>query len=220
MFLLCKSPWVDADMVFTFSFLKYLNQRFNLVQFRRFAYFFKCVCLAPYARLNQMFLPDIRLNSLEDVSLELLEENQIEALMVDLDETLLPSKSMVVKETYRTWFHTMQEANIPMLILSNGTPKRVAYWSKELAVPGFSLVGKPFFGFKAGLATLNKPSVKTAMIGDQIFTDIWGANLAGLTSILVEPLSQGGLVHTRLLRTIEAQILKRQGVRHGRSFNR
>ncbi|HHO54906.1 MAG TPA: HAD-IIIA family hydrolase, partial [Trueperaceae bacterium] len=105
--------------------------------------------------------------------------------------------------------NNLKESGIPLLILSNGSPKRVKYWTQELGLEGFYLVGKPFsFAFKRALKLLNCSAKETAMIGDQVFTDILGANLTGLKSILVRPLSPGGLWHTRILRNIEKLILK------------
>jgi len=92
--------------------------------------------------------------------------------------------------------------------LSNGTRKRVAHWSQELSVSGFALSGKPFWGFQKGLKQLGSQAKHTAMVGDQLFTDICGAKLAGMKSILVEPLSKGTLPHTRFLRKVEHFMLK------------
>jgi hypothetical protein len=77
-------------------------------------------------------------------------------------------------------------------------------------VEGLALVGKPFsFAFARGLRRLKMSPSETAMVGDQLFTDVLGANLAGILSILVRPLTAGLLPHTRLTRRLEDLILKR-----------
>ncbi len=138
--------------------------------------------------------------------------------MVDLDDTLVPSGGEMLSDSAREWLLSMREAGFPVLILSNGTRLRVDRWKAELELPGFHLVGKPFwFAYRRGLRMLGTKAEETLMVGDQIFTDVLGANLAGVTSVLVEPLSVGTLVHTRLLRKVEQRILKGG---HGESLNR
>lgn len=163
--------------------------------------------------------PDLVVNAVHEVSPEVLRRHGIKGVMVDLDDTLVASKSETIQLPFRQWISELKEAGFPTLILSNGWPERVAKWSKELDLEGFALVGKPWwFAYKRGLKKLGTPARETAMIGDQLFTDVLGANLAGLTSILVSPLSPGGTLHTRAARKLEARILK--GGHGGRSLNR
>lgn len=153
-----------------------------------------------------------------DVTPELLRQRGIEAVMVDLDDTLVASDSSNISPSYKVWLDAFRTNGMPVMILSNGHIKRVRYWSTELGVEGFALVGKPFaFAFWRGLKVLGKKPKQTAMIGDQLFTDVLGANMMGMTSILVEPLSEGGLPHTRLARKLETWLL---GGDRGSSFDR
>lgn len=156
-----------------------------------------------------MLEPDFILESAYLASPVFLAKHNIKAILLDLDDTIVASKSDYINDNYRIWINNLKEAEIPLLILSNGSPKRVKYWTQELDLKGFYLVGKPFsFAFRRALNLLNCSAKETAMIGDQVFTDILGANLAGLKSILVRPLSPGGMWHTRAIRNIEKLILK------------
>lgn len=156
-----------------------------------------------------MLQPDFRIKNAYLVSPEFLNKHNIKAIFLDLDDTIVASKSNYIADDYRVWIKQLKETGIPLLILSNGSPKRVKYWSQELDLEAFYLVGKPFaFAFKRALKRLNVRANETAMIGDQVFTDILGANLAGLKTILVKPLSPGGLWHTRAIRNLEKMILK------------
>ncbi len=156
-----------------------------------------------------MLKPDFILKNAYLVSPEFLNKHNIKAILVDLDDTIVASKSDYIADEYRIWIKKLKETAVPLLILSNGSPKRVKYWSKELELEAFSLVGKPFsFAFKRALKRLDSTAKDTVMIGDQVFTDILGANLAGLKTILVKPLSPGGLWHTRAIRNLEKIILK------------
>lgn len=156
-----------------------------------------------------MLRPDLIVNAVHDLTPAVLDSHSIQGLMVDLDDTLVASKSVELAGSFRDWLEQLQTAQVPVLILSNGHPERVRHWSQELGVKGLALVGKPFwFAFRRGLALLGTPASATAMVGDQLFTDVLGANLAGLKSVLVTPLSTGGLPHTRVLRRLESRILK------------
>ena len=153
--------------------------------------------------------PDFTVRSVCELVPATLERYGVRALLVDLDDTLVASGSADLATPFQSWVESLKVQRVPVVILSNGKPERVRLWSQTLGVPGFSLTGKPFgFAYRRGLRALGTSAHETAMVGDQLFTDILGANLAGLTSILVTPLSSGGLPHTRLARRLEAVILK------------
>lgn len=157
-----------------------------------------------------MLKPDLRVPDITAITPELLKLHGITAVMVDLDDTIVPSGGNSMELVVKQWFLTIKRAGIPLLILSNGQRDRVAHWAQELGIPGLSLVGKPFRqAFRRGLKLLDSEPGRTAMVGDQLFTDVLGANLMGLHSILVAPLSPGKLPHTRALRGLERRILRR-----------
>lgn len=138
-----------------------------------------------------------------------LKEQGVSAVMLDLDDTIVASKSDFIDDKYIAWIEALKSSGLSLLLLSNGNPPRVRYWTKELGIDGFYLVGKPFsFAYLRGLKKLKSSKAETIMIGDQVFTDVLGANIAGIKSILVKPLSNNGLWHTRALRRIEKMILK------------
>jgi uncharacterized protein len=93
-------------------------------------------------------------------------------------------------------------------ILSNGTLARVADLGATLGVPAIALAGKPFgFGFRRAMRHAGHHRRGTAMVGDQLFTDVLGARWAGMTSVLVTPLTPGRHAHTRVARRLERWVL-------------
>ena len=155
-----------------------------------------------------LWKPDLVVAAANQVTPQLLRARSLRAVMVDMDDTLLESKQLTLKPEFLNWVASLKQAGFPTLILSNGTRKRVQSCAAELDVKGLALSGKPLpQAFKRGLKTLGCEASETAMVGDQLFTDVVGANLAGLTSILVTPLGTGGLPHTRFIRHIEAWLL-------------
>lgn len=147
---------------------------------------------------------------MHEVTPALLAEAGIRALLVDVDDTLLSSTATDLEPRILEWFAELRAAAVPVAILSNGSQARVAQIAAQVGVPALSLAGKPLgTAFRRGLKLLGNPEPdSTAMVGDQVFTDVLGARQAGLKSILVKPLSPGKLPHTRLARRLERLVLK------------
>jgi len=152
--------------------------------------------------------PDIQVTSVTDVTPALLARLGVQGVLVDLDDTLVASDADDLSAEAEAWVASLRDAGIEVAILSNGERARVRRLGERIGVPAFALVGKPFaFAFRKGLAALGTPREATAMVGDQLFTDVLGANCAGITSILVRPLTPGKLPHTRAARRLERLIL-------------
>lgn len=157
-----------------------------------------------------MLRPDVRVESLAEVTPHLLRALSVRDVLLDLDDTLVASDGDDVVAEAPRLVARLRESGMGVAILSNGTPERVTRVSELLGVPALSLAGKPFsWAFRRALALLpgaRPPS--TAMVGDQLFTDVLGAKLAGMVTVLVKPLSEGKLPHTRLARRLERMILE------------
>ncbi|MEJ2666510.1 MAG: YqeG family HAD IIIA-type phosphatase [Deinococcales bacterium] len=166
-----------------------------------------------------MLRPHLMVDSVHQVSAEVLRERGVSGVLLDLDDTLLPAAADAPEPQVLAWVEGLQRAGFGVVILSNGEPKRVAALAARLNCQAVALSGKPFApAFRRALRLLGTPRAETAMIGDQVFTDVLGANLAGLVSILVRPLSAGKLPHTRMIRHLERMILR--GGDRGRPVHR
>lgn len=140
-------------------------------------------------------------------------------VLLDVDETLLPASARTPSAEIVAWAQELRRAGVRLAIVSNGRPQRVATVASALGVAGRALAGKPWPGaFRRGARAIGLAPEQCAMVGDQLFTDVIGARAAGLRTVLVSPLSGGGLAHTRLLRRIESRILG--GGEHGRPVHR
>ncbi len=152
-----------------------------------------------------MLKPTLQVKDVLEVNPRLLSSLGVQAICIDLDDTLVASNKQTIDARYKSWVEELKTANFSILILSNGSIARVRTWSQTLNIKGLSLVGKPLpFAFYRAFKHLGTPPAKTVVIGDQIFTDVLGANLVGAKSILVNPLSPGKR-HTRILRKLERQ---------------
>lgn len=159
---------------------------------------------------RRWYQPHARAARVQDISLTQLQALGVRAVLLDLDDTLLPMGSSSIAPEVVAWVRQLQAAELSLLLLSNGTKARVQRSAAQLGVDGMALAGKPAaWAFWRGLQRLGYPAQQVVMIGDQLFTDVIGANLMNITSILVCPLSEGSW-HTKQLRYLETQILKRK----------
>lgn len=158
--------------------------------------------------------PDDLIDHVAQITPEFLARRGLRGLLLDLDNTLIPYRSYDENADVVRWAHELQDAGIRLYLLSNATGKRADFWLKRLAFAGIGMAGKPNpKAFRRGAQALNLPPEQVGMVGDQLFTDVLGGNLAGLHTILVRPLIDNALPHTRAARLLERQVLRRHGHR-------
>lgn len=178
-----------------------------------------CGARAPWYHSLVTLRPDLRIDRVEQLTATRLARYGLGGLLLDLDETLLPAAADLPTPSVIAWSAAVRAAGVRLAIVSNGRPSRVARVADALGISGRALVGKPWpSAFRRALRDLDLGPAETAMVGDQLFTDVAGARAAGLRAILVTPLSSDGLPHTRALRRLESAILR--GGDHGRPVHR
>lgn len=156
----------------------------------------------------RLLTPDRYVSSVHALDLDELRASGIRALLLDLDNTLLPRGTNVVPDQLKAWAADLRRRGFSVCLVSNNWHERVKHVAGEL---GFDLVDKAIkplpFAFWAALRRAGVTPAETVVIGDQIFTDILGGNALGMRTVLVSPLSATDLPHTLFLRAIEARIL-------------
>lgn len=132
----------------------------------------------------------------------------IDTLLVDIDNTILPRDSGEMTEELEAWTRGVLSDGFKVCLVSNNWHDHVKRIADSL---GFEMVAKALkplpFGFLRAVRLLGSSRRKTAVIGDQLFTDILGGNLLGMTTVLVLPLSESDLPHTLVLRRLERKVL-------------
>ncbi len=152
-----------------------------------------------------------------DINFDLLWGNGIRGLVFDLDNTIVPWREPEPDPRLIEFFAALRAKGFKLCIVSNARPARCARFAEALGVPALPDCGKPRrAGFLRALETMHSQPGETAVIGDQVFTDVFGANRVGLYTVLVTPLSRREFVWTRFVRMIEraalaAMRLKRPG---------
>lgn len=157
------------------------------------------------------FCPALRANSVLEITPAFLAARAIRGLILDLDNTLVPWHGREVKPEVEAWIHSMHAAEVQLCIVSNThRPGRLKELAAVLGVQYVPSGGKPRRGgFFRAMDAMGTTAEETAVVGDQVMTDIWGGNRCGLLTILVEPLSPLEFVGTRLVsRNVERLLLK------------
>ena len=118
----------------------------------------------------------------------------IRLVLADLDNTLVPYKVTQPPESIVAWKKELEAAGIRLFLLSNSRkPGRAQNFAEKLGIPFQSHSGKPQkAGYLRAMERMGCRPEETVMVGDQIFTDTLGANNAGVTPLLVEPIRLAG----------------------------
>lgn len=136
------------------------------------------------------FLPDYIFPSLKELTPAFLHSRGIGLLLLDYDNTMLPYTQDVPTETLLSWLSEMKKAKIQLCIVSNSRKPRVPAFSAAYGVPCVTRAAKPGTrGIREAMKRFGVPKEKTALVGDQIYTDVLGANLAGITAIAVKSIN-------------------------------
>lgn len=154
--------------------------------------------------------PRLYCKNILEVTPEFLKENNIKALILDVDNTLLDFDLKII-DGLENWGKTMKENEIKCIILSNSNKEtKVKMVADLLGIEYIKFAMKPLKrGFKIAQKRLEIPNENIAAIGDQIFTDVIGANRMNMFSILVKPLAEKDLWMTRFKRPIEELVIKK-----------
>ena len=156
------------------------------------------------------FKPDLLITKLDAINAEVLEKHQLQAIIVDLDNTILPWRGKDIPAQTKQWFKLNIQAGIKFCIVSNNSSRRVSRLAGDLGIPAISRAAKPRRkNFRRALLVLDTAPENTAVVGDQIFTDVLGGNRMGLFTILVSPINKYEFIGTRLMRKLEKLFLKR-----------
>jgi HAD superfamily phosphatase (TIGR01668 family) len=161
------------------------------------------------AFLLEWFCPDIFIKDIHQLTPEFLKNFGIKGIIIDLDNTLVAWNQKKVDEKLLNWFKVMKSNGIKLCIVSNNKQDRVVAFAESVGIPAVYKAVKPRRrAFKKGLSILNTGVNDTAVVGDQIFTDIYGARRLGLFTILVKPISQKEFWWTRLVRNLERRVIQ------------
>ena len=153
----------------------------------------------------EILRPKVYINSVYNIDLmKLKKEKKIKGIIVDLDNTLVGWGKKEVSQRMIDWVKEAKKIGLKICIVSNTNSKRAEEFAKIFNIPYHSKYFKPFsIAFNNGLKILDTKKSETVVIGDQIFTDIWGGNRLRLLTILVTPIVKKDSIGTFFHRNLE-----------------
>ena len=155
------------------------------------------------------FKPNIRLDRITEITVDLLNKFEIKALILDVDNTLSTHHGQVLTDGLEDWLKYMNDNGIKLVILSNSKQERVEPFAQKIGLDFFSLGLKPLpFGYIKAVKFLKEKRKNCAIVGDQIFTDIIGGNTVGVKTILLTPIKPEDGWSFKLRRHLEKFLFK------------
>lgn len=153
--------------------------------------------------MGRILYPDMWAQNAYSIDYTLLYHKGYRGIIFDIDNTLVfPNAPSDVRS--RDLVSTLQKMGFKTIILSNNTGKRATQFAKEVGADVVTGARKPLPGkYKKAMTLMGTNEDTTLCIGDQIFTDIWGANAAHICSILTDPLTKQEFFLIRIKRILE-----------------
>ena len=163
-------------------------------------------------------MPSFYYKSIIDIDICFLKDNDIRYILLDIDDTISAHDSPVLIPGFKFWLKNILENDIKIILVSNNYKNRVEFIAKKLNLPFIYSSFKPSpLGIIRALKIIGGNKRKSVLIGDQVFTDILGANMYGIRSILVDPVSSKKSFLSKIKRWAERPI--RRSIKKNKHFD-
>ena len=165
--------------------------------------------------MHKRIIPHQRVNTIYDLDLDRLYDSGIRYLMIDVDNTLVPTGASDISDTLSRWMEGAKR-RFSLCLLSNSKRNRILMLARLFDVTGFYYAMKPTgWGYRRAARALGITDPSTVcVIGDQLYTDIWMGRRMGCYTVLVTPCSDVDHFWTKALRRIEGKRLLGRGPQH------
>ena len=149
-----------------------------------------------------------------DLTTQILQEQNIEGLILDVDETLVPFKQKETSQELQQWINQIRQTTPIWLVSNNISHARIGNIARSVDLPFISAAKKPSRRkLREAAEAMNLPVEKVAMVGDRLFTDVLAGNRLGMFTVLVEPMIDPMVaVRSHPIRDFEIWISQRLGV--------
>ena len=134
-------------------------------------------------------IPTLIVDKLTELTPAMLQEKGIRFLMLDFDNTIVPYTTDTPTDQMEQWLQIMLASEVGICVVSNSKRSRVVRFCEARGIPCITHSRKPFQkGIRQCLDRFSLQPEEAALAGDQIYTDVLGANCAGASSVLVTPI--------------------------------
>lgn len=162
----------------------------------------------------EKFVPDKHAQSIYRIDYEGLKNQNIKLLIFDLDNTIAPANEKMPRKDAINLMYDLKEMGFNIVLMTNNKKSRVEIFRNTLEIDTCASAKKPLSkNYKRILKIYKVEPEEVAAIGDQLLTDVYGANKMGITSILVNPISKYDMRITRFNRKIEKILFKKMAKR-------
>lgn len=155
------------------------------------------------------FKPTWMVENIYQISPEKLKKHRIKAVFADLDNTLIAWNNPHGTPELLAWIDVIKASGIQVVIVSNNSAERIKIVADHLGLAYVPRALKPTkSGYRRAAKKIGVPLEQCVMVGDQLITDIQGANRAGMRSILVRPIVASDAWNTSINRFFERFIMR------------
>jgi uncharacterized protein len=165
----------------------------------------------------QAFCPHRMVPAVTEVTPEELRANGVRGVILDLDNTLVRWQKEEISEVALAWLATLKAEGFQLCILSNSIlSRRSERIAERLGCPNVRRARKPSrSGFHRAMEAMGTTPETTAIVGDQMFTDILGGNRSGIYTIMVNPIHPHEFAYTRFVSRPPERFLQKLIKRRG-----
>lgn len=155
----------------------------------------------------ECFYPREYLDSTYQIDFEKMYRQGYRGIIFDIDNTLVPH-GLPADERALALFRRLKSIGYKVTMLSNNKEPRVKMFCDAVEAPYIYKAGKPKpEKYRQAMKNMGTDNRNTLFVGDQIFTDVWGANKAGIYAILVKPIHPKEEIQIVLKRYLEKIVL-------------
>lgn len=155
------------------------------------------------------FYPHAIAQRVYQITPQLLKSWGVQGLILDIDNTLTTHDNPVPDAGVAAWLEQNRREGIKMIVLSNNKPYRVKPFAEILGLDFIADGAKPLKkGYRQCARELGISCENLCIVGDQIFTDIWGGRRCGCKTVLVQPIKQETMLFFRLKRRLEGLVMR------------
>jgi uncharacterized protein len=159
--------------------------------------------------------PDLFLtDTILSLTPELLQQHNIQGLVLDVDETLVPIKMSQISAEILPWIESVRKVTPQIWLASNNVSEsRIHRIAEALNVPYITGAAKPSRRkLRRAVEAMNLPADRVAMVGDRLFTDVLAGNRLGMFTVLVKPMADpAGGDRKYLIHSIEFRVSRALG---------
>lgn len=155
----------------------------------------------------ERFYPDREADSAYEIDYRAYYERGFRGILFDIDNTLVPHGAPADEKAV-VLFAKLREIGFETLLLSNNKEPRVKSFAEAVGAKYIYKAGKPGrAGYEKAMELMGTRPETTLFVGDQLFTDVWGAGRAGILTFLVKPIHPKEEIQIVLKRRLEGIVL-------------